>query len=380
MDLRASQPVRALALACAVAAGVGATGVAAAAPAGSDTTPDGSDQPAVGTPERCALNQEAGKLVFMTGFDYAADAGILDIVVAEAEGYFDAMCLDVELQPGVAPANTAALAAGQTQLGVVATFSELVNTNVNGGADLMAFAQLGHTSITELLVPADGPIEELADLEGTTIGIKGDLPPDIAAMLATAGVEPGEYTELLLDGFDPIAHFELGIDALPVYKSNEPDTLTQAGFEFRSFDPLDYGIPSSFALYMTTRSFFEDHPTVVEDFVRAGLMGYYFAAENPEAAVDHAFDLIDAGENQFFLAREHELFRWNTEQEIIETVTPEDFVIGQIDPEALGAEVQTRVDLGLLSEATDWESMFDSTLVPRLYDENGELVWEPMTP
>jgi NitT/TauT family transport system substrate-binding protein len=374
--------VRAFALAGVMASVAGAAGAHAASPASGDTTPGdtsgGSDLPAVGTPERCELNRAAGHLIFMTGFDYAADAGILDIVVAEQEGFFDDMCLDVELQPGVAPANTSALAAGQTQLGVVASFSELVNTNVNGGADLMAIAQLGHTSITTLLVPADSPIQELADFEGVTIGIKGDLPPDIAAMLATAGVNPGDYTELLLDGFDPIAHFELGIDALPVYKSNEPDTLTQAGFEFRAFDPLDYDIPSSFALYMITRSFYEEHPTVVEDFVRAGLMGYYFAAEDPEAAVDDAFELIDAGENQFFLAREHELFRWNTELEIIQTVTPEGYVIGQVDVDSLGAEIQTRVDLGLFDETPAWEDMVDASLVPRLYDDAGELIWEPM--
>jgi len=352
---------------------------AASASASSDDTSGaaGDELPAVGTPERCELNRSAGKLIFMTGFDYAADAGILEIVAAEQEGFFDDMCLDVELQPGVAPANTSALAAGQTQLGVVASFSELVNVNVNGEADLVAFAQLGHTSITELLVPADSPIETLEDFRGTTIGVKGDLPPDIAAMLATAGVNPGDYTELLLEGYDPVAHFALGIDALPVYKSNEPDTLDQAGIEYRSFDPLDYDIPSSFALYMTTRSFYEDHPTVVEDFVRAGLRGYFWAAENPEEAVADAFELIDAGENQFFLAEDHELYRWSVEQGIVDTVRPDGFVVGQIDVDALGAEVTSHVELGLFDEEPAWRDMVEPTLVPRLFDGD-ELIWEPM--
>lgn len=339
----------------------------------------GGELPAVGTPERCELNRAAGKLVFMTGFDYAADAGILEIVVAKQEGFFEEMCLDVELQPGVAPTNTSALAAGQTQLGVVASFSELVNVNVNGEADLMAFAQLGHTSITELLVPADSPIQTLEDFRGALIGIKGDLPPDITAMLATAGVNPGDYTELLLEGYDPVAHFSLGIDALPVYKSNEPDTLDKAGIEYRAFDPLDYDIPSSFAVYMTTRSFYEAHPTVVEDFVRAGLRGYFWASENPEAAVDHAFDLIDAGTNQFFLAKEHELYRWSVEQQMVENIRPEGFVVGQIDVDSLGAEVASHVSLGLFDEEPAWEDMVDASLVLRLYDDAGELIWEPMS-
>lgn len=351
--------------AAAVSSAVGATSV------------PGSDLPAIGTPERCEANRAAGTLTFMTGFDYAADAGILDVVVAEKEGYFDEMCLDVELQAGVAPANSAALASGTIQLADAPSFGELVNQNVNGGADLMGFGQLGHTSITALLVPADGPVQELTDLEGMTIGIKNDIPFPIQAMLAAAGLEEGSYEELLLDGFDPVAHFELGIDALPVYKSNEPALLDAAGVEYRSFDPLDYDIPASFAIYMTTRSFYEDHPTAVEDFVRAGLQGYYFAAENPEAAVDHAFELIDAAGNQFFLARDHELERWNVELELIQEVTPEDMVIGQMDVEQLGAEIQTLTDLGVFESLPDWESMLDASIVPTLYDGDA-LIWEPM--
>lgn len=363
------------------AVGLGAValvGAATASTAVKATSVPGSDLPASGSPERCAANQDAGTLTFMTGFDYAADAGILDVVVASQQGYFADMCLDVELQAGVAPANSAALASGTVQLADAPSFGELVNQNVNGGADLMGFGQLGHTSITALLVPAEGPVQELTDLEGMTIGIKNDIPFPIQAMLAAAGLEDGTYTELLLDGFDPVAHFELGIDALPVYKSNEPALLDAAGIEYRVFDPLDYDIPASFAIYMTTRSFYEDHPTAVEDFVRASLRGYYFAAENPEEAVDGAFELIDAAGNQFFLARDHELSRWNVELEMIQDVTPADMVIGQMDVEQLGAEIQTLTDLGVFEDLPDWEMMLDASVVPTLYDGD-ELIWEPMS-
>src|SRR5262245_44997143 len=161
-------------------------GMTAAAGAATATSVPDDGLPAFGTPERCQANRDAGKLIFMTGYDFAADAGILDVVAAEKEGYYDDMCLDVELQSGLSPANSAALASGTIQLADAPSFGEMVNQNVNGGADLMGFGQLGHTSITSLLVPADGPVHELADLEGKTIGIKGDLPFPIRAMLAQA--------------------------------------------------------------------------------------------------------------------------------------------------------------------------------------------------
>ena len=241
----------------------------------------------------------------------------------------------------------------------------------------MAFAQLGHTSIASLVVPA-GTIESLSELQGKTIGIKGDVPAAIQAMLAAGGAPRGTFEELLLDGFDPVAHLALGIDALPVYKSNEPASLDDAGIEYVEFDPLDYDIPASFAVYINSRENYEKWPTVIEDFVRAGLRGYQFAAENPEAAVAHAFELINLAGNQFWLAEPHELGRWQVEQAMVESTTPEGFAIGQLNTPRLGEEIQMLVDLGQFETLPDWESMLDDSVVPKLYDDNGELIWVPM--
>ena len=333
--------------------------------------------PLIGTAERCEANRSAGKLIFQTGFDYAAAAGIIEIIAAKAEGFFDEMCLEVELQPGFAPGNSTSLAAGLTQLSVAASFGELVRLNVAGGTDMMAFSQLGHTSVSALVVPA-GAAESLADLDGKIIGIKGDIPAAVEAMLAQEGIRREDITELLLDGFDPVAHLALGIDALPVYKSNEPAVLEREGIDVILFDPLDYDIPASFALAVNTPAFYEEHPTVVEDFVRAQLRGYQFAAENPEAAVSHAFDLINAAGNPMYLAEAHELSRWRVEQSMVQDVTPEGFLIGQLNPEALGAEVQLLTDLGVFETLPDWEAMIDTALVPRLYDDSGDLIWASM--
>lgn len=352
-----------------------AIAAAEAAEAASALGPDGL--PAIGTPERCEANRAAGSLTFMTGFDFAAAAGIIEIIVAEDEGFFDAMCLDVELQPGFAPGNSAALAAGTVQLGATATFGELVRQNVAGDADIMAFAQLGHTAISQLLISPESGVTDLTDLEGKTVGIKGDIPVAVEAMMAEAGLQRGTFTELLLEGFNPVEHFALGIDALPVYRSNEPRWLDLAGIDYITFDPLDYDVPASFAMYVTTRDFYEQHPTVVEDFVRAGLAGYYFAAANPEAAIEHAFARIEAAGNQMFLAREHELFRWTTDQQIIEDVTPAGLTIGQLNPPRLGEEIQNLVNLGVYDEAPDWASMMDTSVVPKLYDGD-QLIWVPM--
>ena len=49
------------------------------------------------TDERCAANREAGTITFLTGFGYAAAASMVDVFVAEQAGYYDDLCLDVDV-------------------------------------------------------------------------------------------------------------------------------------------------------------------------------------------------------------------------------------------------------------------------------------------
>ena len=324
--------------------------------------------------DRCKTNESAGTVTYISGFDYSASTGIIDVIVAEAEGYFDEVCLDVEIIPGFAPNNSATVAGGAAEFGAAGSFGELVNGNVEGDADLVAIGQYGHTAIEALVVPADGAVQELADVPDTTMGVKGDIPYSIQAMLALAGVERGTYEELLLDGFDPIGHLETGIDELPVYKSNEPNTLDGAGVAYTLFDPLDFDVPSSFAVMFTRQSYLDDNPTVVEDFMRASIRGFEFARENPEAAVDHAFELIDAAGNPMFLAREQELYRLTTELGIVAAASPADLELGMLNPSRLEEEVSLLTDLGVYKTLPDWESMTDTAIVAALYD-GSQLIW-----
>jgi NitT/TauT family transport system substrate-binding protein len=210
------------------------------------------------------------------------------------------------------------------------------------------------------------------------MGIKTDLPPPLQVMLAREGVERGTFEEVLLEGFDPIAHLDLGIDSLPVYKSNEPRTIDEAGIEYTLFDPLDYDVPSSFGIVYTTTGFLADHPTAVEDFVRAMLRGWEFARADPAAAVAHAVELINTPEANFFSTQEAEEFRWITESDLVAETTPPDQVIGELAPDLLGAEIESMVEVALLEEMPDWESMIDASVVEGLYDGD-TLIWPGST-
>jgi NitT/TauT family transport system substrate-binding protein len=336
-------------------------------PAEEPATEPAGEQPGI-SDERCATNRDVGTITFVTGFDYAAAAGIAEIIVADAEGFFEELCIDADIQPGFAPSNGALVIQGQAQMGSAGSFSELVANNVAGEGDLVAVLHWGRTAIEAVVLPEGSGIETFGDLCGHLVGIKGDLPYSIQAAVALSGIDRGCFEEILLDGFDPVAHLDLGIDALPVYKSNEPNTLTSQGIDFTVLDPLDFDVPSSFGVPFTTQSFIDENPTVVEDIVRALIKGYEFAAANPEATVAHAFDLIEAAGNPMFLAQEAELFRWGVESGIIADLAPEGVGVGTPDTELLGAEIAAMVAAGVFEELPDWESMVNTDIAASLYD------------
>ncbi|MEP1123294.1 MAG: ABC transporter substrate-binding protein [Ilumatobacter sp.] len=330
-----------------------------------DESPDA--EPAI-SEERCAANREAGTVTWVTAFDYAAAAGIAELIVADANGYFEELCIDVEIQSGFAPSNGALVIEGQAQMGMAGSFSELVANNTAGDGDLVALLHWGRTAIEEMVIPAGSEVATFADLCGTTVGIKGDLPYSLQAAVALSGIERSCFDEVLLDGFDPVQHLELGLDALPVYKSNEPAQLDAAGVEYTTLDPLDFDVPASFGIAFTTQSFIDEHPDTVQDIVRALVKGYEDAAADPQATVDAAFELINTAGNPNFLAVESELNRWTVESGLIAELAPDGVGVGTPDLELLGAEIDAMVEAGVFTEAPDWMSMVDTSIVESVYD------------
>jgi ABC-type nitrate/sulfonate/bicarbonate transport system substrate-binding protein len=336
-----------------------ATTAAGGSAAATTTTAAGVTSAGI-TPERCAANKAAGTITYLSSFDFAAAASILDVVVAKDRGYFDDMCLNVTIKPGFSTANYALVAGGQGQLSSAGSYTEILNYSKDG-AKFVAVADYGKTPIEALVVKAESPVTTLQDLKGKTLGVKGDIPPSIVAMLSQAGLQRGrDYKEVLLDGFDPVAQLKTNIDALPVYKSNEPGQLDRAGVKYRMFDPVGYGIPGSFGVIYTTPSFLKQHPAAVQDFVRAAFKGYADAVADPAGAVAISVKAINAAGNQNYLSQEGETFRWQQESAIVAAGTPAGTLPGLIDPGLFAAEENAYAKAGVFPNgAPSTENTFD---------------------
>lgn len=349
-----------------------------------DTTapdPSGAVSPVVaGEPfpaDRCAANEAAGTVGFVTSFDFAAAASIVEVLVADAAGYYEDLCLDVTIEPSFSTANYPLVAANDKQFSSAGSFSEVVNFAAANEADFVVMSVDGRVPIDSLMVK-EGEATELADLAGTTIGVKGKLPPSIAAMLKSAGLTEGtDFQTVLVDGFDPVAHMALpDIVGVPGWKSNEPGQLERAGVPFTLFDPTEAGIPGSFGIIYTNAEFVAEHPSAAEDFMRATMRGLADAIADPQAAADVAVELINGNGNPNFLSPEGEVFRWKTEAELITATTPDGVGVGVPDAAGLQAEVDAYAAVGLFGDTTpSIEDRFDPDLVASLYAADGTVIW-----
>ena len=329
--------------------------------------------------DRCEANEAAGTITYLSGFDFAAAASIVEVVVADDRGYYDDLCLDVALTPSFSVANYPLLTSNDAQFSSGGSFTELASFSAANDADLVALSIDGHSAIDVLMVHPE-LVESLSELSGATIGVKEVLPPALAVMLRQeANLTEGEdYSTVPVAGFDPVAHWALpGLAGVTGWRSNEPGALERAGLEFDLYDPADYEIPGSFGVIYTNRAFLEQHPSAVEDFMRATMRGLADAIADPEAAAAVAVERINSGGNPNFLSPEGEAYRWAKDAETIVTTTPEGTAIGVPIGDELGHAIEVYAETGYWGdeEPPTIEGRYDPDLVKSLYDGDGMVIW-----
>ena len=328
---------------------------------------------------RCEANRAAGTIEYLTGFDYAAAASIVEVLVADQAGYYDELCLDVQITPSFSTANYPLVAANEAQFASSGSFSELATQAASNEADLVTLSVDGYVAVDVLMVKPDRAAS-LDELAGETIGIKGALPPAIAVMLRQQAdlVEGDDFRTALLDGFDPFAHWAIDeITALPGWRSNEPGALERGGETFDLYDPADFGVPGSFGLIYTNAEFLDEHPTAAEDFVRATLRGLADTITDPAAAAAAAFELVEANGNSNFLTVEGETFRVETDAAAIVESTPDGSFPGVVVPEELATQIAAYDEVGFYGDsgAPSLDGRYDAELAAGLYDADGRVVW-----
>lgn len=370
-------PARRSALRDALAAVLALTAYTSAdSPAGPTTGPSPADSSTAGDgaalrAERCAEHEAAAAITYVTGYQWQSSAGILEEVAADELGYYEDLCLDVTIQPGTGDTaqNASLVAAGTAQVTSVGNEAEILTARA-GGSDVTGIATLGHVPIATLMTMPD--VTDLRQLEGTTLGQKGGLPPPLRAMLVNEGVDV-ESIEQVVVGFDPSVLPRGQVQSLTGYKFNEPALLADAGEQVTQWDPEDAGVTGSFAAMAVNPDSLADHPTAAQDFLRATLRAFAYCQGQAQKCVGFAAAREQTGGYDV----DHNLDVWKTEQRLVISATPSGTPLGYLDPARTRAEAADVVVSGLLDPDPDpdpdVEAAFDDSVLAEVYGET--MVW-----
>lgn len=319
--------------------------------------------------DRCTANKAAGKVTYLTGYQYQASASILEVIAAEKLGYFNDLCLDVEIQPGTGDTSSGAklLAANKIQVSSVSQ-QELLMAADNG-IDIVGISSYSNAGLEVLMTKPE--VTDLKQLDGTVLGHKGNLPASVASMLDKAGADVGSLDQVKV-GYDPSVLTRGQVSSLTGFISNEPNLLKASGEQVKLWRPFDYHVPGSIGAMAVSPSFASEHPTAVEDFLRGSLHAFDYCSKNAEECVGYAAELggasYDVGHNASV---------WTTEVNIIQETKAAGMNLGGIDAENVKELNQMLTEYGLVKSPLskdDAGARFNTGYVASLY-QDGHLIW-----
>lgn len=342
--------------------------VGALAACGSGDDPAG-EKGSAASAARCEKNQDAGKITYMSGYYWQASASIMEVIAADELGYFNDLCLDVELQPGSGDVsqNAKLIAAGKVQVGPLSE-QDIMTSNASG-LKVLGVSSYSNAGLDVLMTGTD--VKDLKDLEGKTLGHKGWVPVGVQAMLAEAGVDMTKVKQVKV-GYDPGVLTRGQVDALVGFASNEPNQLKDAGEDVKVWEPTDFDVPGSLGAYSVNPAWAKKHPTAVQDFLRAVFKAYTYCA-----ASDHVEECIDLQHDRAGAESDpkHETAIWRTEVKL-GADNPLPGKLGSVDPanvSALAGVVSTYAGQKVTPEqAASW---FDTSYAEAVVDGHDKVIW-----
>lgn len=317
--------------------------------------------------ERKALNEAAGEITYMTGYYYAASPPDIQVVMADHLGYFDELGIKVNIMPGLDAEGMKYLAAGQAQIASAGTPSLVIQSSFNG-AEISGIATFGAAGTSALMVMSDSGIKEPKDLVGKTIGYHGALPANILAMLNQNDVDPTTVKGVSV-GYDPTVLSTGKVDALTVYKSNEPFLMEKMNIDVSVIDPGQFGAETSFGVLAVSNRFAEEHPTTVEDFLRAVSKAHDYAVANPDEAIK-----VLAGRSGDSYDIPTETNRWAVERDIVQATKLAGHGVAWQSDEQWQREIDMLHAASVITEQMEVSQVMNNTFIDSIY--NGEqLIW-----
>lgn len=295
---------------------------------------------------------------FMAGFVPQANLPFVGVYVAHDLGYFAEAGLDVTVEHSAGGGeHLQLLAAGEVDV-TTQDAAVLLERRADPGLPLVSIGLIGQRGQQAFVALADSGIDDPADWPGHVIGYKGTPPPDVFAIMDAVGVDP-DTVDLVNVGFDPRVLTEGQVDVYPVFKSNEPDTLSGWGFELNLWDAADYGAPTLGLAYVASEEGVETRAEHMAAFMKSAIRGIEYARDNPEAAIDIVMKYVGEGGD-----RNHQRFILDTELAEATGPATSDHGIGWQNREQWQDLVDYLVTYDALAEPIPVDDAFTTEFLP----------------
>jgi len=264
-------------------------GVAACGDDGDDDAQPGDA--ASGAPSSGEDVQEAASIDIGLSTSFNEGGATYMILAAQELGYFEDENLDVEIVPGSGSgALVEQIVAGNMPVGTPSLGA--VVEGLGAGLDLVNFYSLTYAFNFGVYVVEDSPIQDVAELEGLTVGITepgGGEVAVLSAALTGAGLEAATDVGQLAIGTGDATTLKAIMDGtVDAYASStvELNTLqVNGGLQLRNILPASFRDLPSRGLITTTR-LFEERPDVLARLGRAVAKASLYCQHDPDTCVD----------------------------------------------------------------------------------------------
>lgn len=210
-------------------------------------------------------------------------------IVAATLGYYEDEGLDVNLVETAGSSQVAQqLVSGKFDIGQGG--ADVMMSSISQGADLYFFGS-SLRDYRNWIIPANSPIQDIEDLEGTTVGVSdlaGGEVPLLRYVLKEHKLDPGQDVQIVAVGETPATIASaFGQDRIQSFigaKSGIVPFKLQSGADVRSIMPSLFA--NSPVEYMTTTAKHKDDKKLLTGFARASAKGALFCRTNPDACLD----------------------------------------------------------------------------------------------
>ncbi len=233
----------------------------------------------------CVPSDPATPISFQLNF--TAGGYNAPFALAELEGYYDDVGLNVDIVKGQGSGTTARLVASG-QAGLAYADSSAVAQVIAQGADMKILSTIYQSSPNAINALADSGIESVADLEGRTLGepIGESGSALLSLLLESNGLTRDDLDIVPLPGTSLVGALTQGqVDAILGSTEGYNLVLEEQGFDVTVLPYAEWGVPTISTSMLASERFLEENANAVRCFVEASLKGWDEAIKRPDDAI-----------------------------------------------------------------------------------------------